>query len=68
MLYKYKLEQTDQCDHCKCKGDIKHLFFDCKRVKEIWLKVGDAWKWNIQWKHLVLGCDISNNVGNVETP
>lgn len=55
ILYKWKRSDTELCPYCKEKEDVKHIYFNCKRIEEIWCKVGKILDVNIQWKHIVLG-------------
>lgn len=34
---------------------MKHMLFECKKVKDIWKAIGSYMHVNIQWKHLVIG-------------
>ena len=39
-LYKWKKSDTDLCPLCTIVETTKHIYFECKRVTELWKKVG----------------------------
>ena len=54
-LFKWKKEPSEKCDICAETEDIRHLIFDCKNVSYIWNMVSLVCKFNIKWKHVVIG-------------
>jgi hypothetical protein len=34
LLYKWRLKETDKCEHCNEKDDLKHSIFECTIAKE----------------------------------
>lgn len=54
-LYQWKLSPTSLCEVCGMTEDVKHLLFDCDRVKLLWVRISSLLKLNIRWKHLVVG-------------
>ncbi len=61
IVNKWNKNVTPNCAYCNEKEDIKHILFDCTRVKEIWEKIGLMLKMKIQWKHIVVGYFDQNN-------
>jgi len=55
ILYKWKKIDSPFCPFCKEKENVRHIFYDCKRVKVIWQRIGDVLAIDIKWKNLVLG-------------
>lgn len=51
------MEKTDSpfCPFCKESESVRHIYYECKRVKVIWQKVGEVLGIDIKWKNLVLG-------------
>ena len=54
-LCKWKKVNSSLCPLCKRKEDVKHIYFECHRIQEIWNKIGKAIDVKITWKHIVLG-------------
>ena len=64
----WKIRDSNKCNNCEEKGNIKHMLFTCKDVDRIWDSVGKALQVKIQWKHLVIGfddCVIVNRFRNI---
>jgi len=38
-MFKFKMVNTDNCDFCGSKENLKHLLWDCRRVRETWRKL-----------------------------
>ena len=41
-----------------CRNDIennRHLIYDCRNVRQIWYIVGVVLKFDVKWKHIVIG-------------
>ena len=55
ILCKWKRIDSELCHNCKDKEDVKHIYFNCKIIQDIWSKLGKVIKVNIQWKHIVFG-------------
>ena len=59
-LFKWKKIQYPICIYCGNVETTKHIYFDCKYVKNMWYKIGKILNMCIQWKHLVLGVQGDN--------
>jgi hypothetical protein len=35
-MFKFKMVDNENCDHCGLKETIKHLFWECSRAKKVW--------------------------------
>ncbi len=35
-MFKFKMTQNDNCDHCGLKETVKHVLWDCARAREVW--------------------------------
>lgn len=55
ILYKWKKTDSPFCPFCKESESVRHIYYDCKRVKVIWQKIGEVLGIDIKWKNLVLG-------------
>ena len=62
LVNKWNKNVTSECAFCKEKENIKHILFDCKRVQQIWKKIGLILNMEIQWKHIVIGYIVQNNI------
>ena len=55
ILYKWKRVDSVYCPLCKEKENVKHIYYDCKRIQELWKMLGQLIDVKIQWKHIVFG-------------
>ena len=55
VLSKWNKDISPECIICKVDEDMKHMLFACSKVKCIWKTIGDYFRVQIQWKHLVIG-------------
>ena len=49
------LEISKYCEYCQNIESIKHMLYDCYRVKRIWNNVSSFLKCDITWKTIVCG-------------
>ena len=40
---------------CKETETIKHLFYDCRPMKDMWKKISDSLKVDLSWEKIILG-------------
>lgn len=64
-LSKWNKNIDKYCAYCREIENTKHMIFDCILVENIWKKVSDILKVNIDWKHLVLGFIYNGNQSSV---
>jgi hypothetical protein len=55
ILRKWNKTDTDQCPVCNDIETVKHIYFECPRVNEMWRKLGSVVKIDITWKKIVFG-------------
>ena len=55
ILYKWKRVESSFCPTWKEMENVKHIYFDCKRIQEIWNVIGRLIGIKVQWKHIILG-------------
>ena len=55
ILSKWKRINTELCHNCNEREDVKHIYYNCKIVQEIWSKLGKVMNIDIQWKHIIFG-------------
>ncbi len=55
LVNKWNKSVSARCVYCNEDETIKHIYYDCNRVNNIWRLLGKVLKMNIQWKHLVIG-------------
>ena len=60
-VFKWNKDLDDKCPYCNEVQNVKHLLFDCRRVKNLWAIVGDILKLDIKYKHLILGDNETNS-------
>ena len=41
-MYKFGMTQNNLCDHCGDLEDLRHMLWDCNRVKHIWTQFAQA--------------------------
>ena len=56
IINKWNSSVPSSC-HCGELETIEHLVFSCKRVQDVWQKIGQILKLNITWKCIVLGLE-----------
>ena len=55
-VHKWNLNVDEKCIFCVDEHHtIKHMCFDCKKIKEMWTKLEVILKFKLRWKHIVLG-------------
>ncbi len=54
-ISKWNRNINDKCTFCNLKQTVKHLLFDCPRVKNLWVNIGTIINLNIRYKHIILG-------------
>ena len=59
-VFKWNKDLDDKCPYCNEVQNVKHLFFECRRVKILWAIVGHILKLDIKYKHLILGDNETN--------
>jgi len=55
ILNKWKRVDSVICPFCKETENIKHIYYDCRRIQSMWQKIGVALNIDIKWRHIVLG-------------
>ncbi len=46
---------SDVCEVCTEPNTVRHMLFECERVKTIWQALGRKISCDITWKHIVIG-------------
>ena len=54
-LFKWKKIDTDLCPVCNKEETVKHIYFECKNVQELWIIISDVLKVDLTWEKIVLG-------------
>ena len=54
-LSKWKRDVSPLCTLCNVVENCKHLIIHCKNVVNIWLKASHILRFNVSWKHIVVG-------------
>ena len=54
-LSKWKKDIPSNCIVCHVKEDLKHMLYDCKKVCDIWKKIGQKLCVLVKWRHIVIG-------------
>jgi hypothetical protein len=65
MLSKWK-DISDKCDVCNEKEDAKHMLFDCAKAHKIWNQVSKVMCIKVQWKHIVVGHYMDQNIATTQ--
>ena len=61
-LRKIKKSETDLCQYCKeYSEDNEHLIFSCDNANHIWKLASKILKFEIQWKHILIGFYFEKN-------
>ena len=55
VLFKWKRCSACICPICGDVETIKHVYFDCKLIRNIWIKISDCIKTTLTWEKIVLG-------------
>ncbi len=61
LISKWNKNINDKCAFCKERQTIRHLLFECPRVKNLWILIGSILKLDIKYKHLILGNIVTND-------
>ena len=59
-LKKWKRVVNDYCPMCKKCENVKHIYYECKRISDIWKCIGDILEIKITWKKIVVGYSDDN--------
>ena len=59
-ISKWNKDINDKCQFCKQRQNVRHLLFDCPRIKNLWVLIGSILKMNITYKHLIIGDTAAN--------
>lgn len=54
-LKRWNRTDSDKCPVCNELETIKHIYFECPRVNEMWRKLGKCLKVEITWKKILFG-------------
>ena len=61
-LRKIKKSESDLCQYCKAYSeDNEHLILSCDNVNHIWKLASKILKFEIQWKHILIGFCFEKN-------
>lgn len=55
ILKSWKQISDDKCPFCKKLETVKHIYFECDRVGNMWKHLGNALKIDITWKKILFG-------------
>ena len=59
-MNKWNKNVSEKCDVCNLDNTVKHMLYECERVKVIWSVFSNVCKCEIKWKHIVIGHSGSN--------
>jgi len=62
LLSKWKKDISAKCCVCKVTEDLKHMLYECAKVKNIWEKLGLVLRVDVKWKHIVIGYFMDQNI------
>ena len=62
-LYKWKRLNNDKCPYCNDTESVIHIYFECSRITNIWVKLSQIININITWKRVLLG--YTSNIDNL---
>ena len=54
-LTQWKRAANELCPSCKEIETVKHIYFECPRIKLIWLKIGSIIQVDLTWKKILFG-------------
>ena len=61
-LKKIKMSESDICPYCKAyREDNEHMIFKCDNVNPIWILASKVLKFEITWKHILIGFYFEKN-------
>ena len=55
ILKRWNRTNSNLCPVCNELETVEHIYFDCKRIKEMWGKIGKCIKVEITWKKILFG-------------
>ncbi len=55
LVCKWNTDVSEKCDVCSEINTVKHMIYDCSRVRNIWHKISEVIRCDISWKHIVIG-------------
>ncbi len=61
IISKWNHRINNKCPVCGQTQTVKHLIFECDRVKNLWILIGSILKVNITYKHIVVGNKAEND-------
>ena len=64
VLSKWK-GMSDKCAYCDHIETVKHMLYECQRLRDMWDFISDILKCNITWKQIVVGfpsCEDSDKI------
>ena len=60
-LSKWKRDVSPLCTLCNVVENCEHLILHCKNVVNVWTKASNILRFNVSWKHIVVGFYLENN-------
>ncbi len=60
VISKWNKNMDSSCPLCRQRHTVKHLLYECEKIKHIWAIIGNILKVDISYKHLIIG-DHANN-------
>ncbi len=66
-MFKYKMTESNRCDHCMEIETVKHVLWDCRRAREVWVVLGEIMQGlnlgiEVQFENLFIGYNPTNRV------
>ena len=55
LLHKWIKDIPEVCEYCNITENLKHMLYECKKVNFVWNVLGEYFKIDIRWKHIVIG-------------
>ena len=55
ILSKWKANISENCNVCNEIETVRHMLFECERVKQLWIVISQILLYSIKWKDIVIG-------------
>ncbi len=53
---------NNQCQFCYQKHSVFHLLYECVRIKNLWIIIGDSLNLDVRYRHIIIGNRDENNL------
>ncbi len=55
VLFKWKRHDNPLCPICNVIETVKHIYYECDLIKDIWKRISEDLRINLSWEKIVLG-------------